>query len=150
MRILLQRVTHASVTVDEEIIGKIDEGLLAFIGIGPRDDAIVVRRMMEKVARLRIFSDEAGKVNRSINDIAGGILLISQFTLYADCTHGNRPSFTDAAPPSLARELYEMAVADAREIFSTVAQGSFGADMKIDLCNDGPFTVYLDSDTCLR
>lgn len=144
MRLLIQRVTHAAVTVHGETIGEIDCGFLALIGIAPDDTEETARRLLDKMLRLRIFSDANDKINLSLGDVGGSLLLVSQFTLYADCRKGNRPSFTHAAPPDQAEALYEYCKAYCAQ-FAPVASGSFGADMQVTLCNDGPFTVLLDS-----
>ena len=151
MRVLLQRVTRASVTVDGIVIGKIDHGLLALVGIGHDDDVARAERMAAKVVELRIFEDDAGKMNRSLRDLCelpdanAGMLVVSQFTLYADLRKGRRPSFTDAAPPDLARRLVDHFVATARALEVPVATGQFGAHMKVTLDNDGPVTIWIDS-----
>jgi D-tyrosyl-tRNA(Tyr) deacylase len=145
MRVLIQRVKSASVTAGERVLGGIGRGLLAFVGITRSDDEANVRWMCEKIPRLRIFDDEAGKMNRSVTDIGGGILLVSQFTLYADASGGNRPGFSGAAPPSVAEPLYEEMV---RRLAATsgvpVETGSFGAEMEVALVNDGPVTILLE------
>lgn len=146
MRIIIQRVKQASVTVEQRCIGKMESGLLLFLGIGQTDDEKIARKMFDKVSKLRIFSDENDKTNLSIQDVNGEILVISQFTLYADCKKGNRPSFTNAADPKLAKSLYEYFLSLCREKFEKVEQGEFGADMKVELINDGPFTIVLDSE----
>lgn len=146
MRALLQRVAHASVTVDDQIVGQIAHGLLVLLGIGQDDTTADRDWLLGKIVQLRIFPDEAGKMNRSVVDVGGGILVVSQFTLYADSRKGNRPSFTDAAPPAIGQVGYEDFVAELRKRFAgPVATGMFGADMKVDLRNDGPVTIWLDS-----
>ena len=146
MRFLVQRVTEASVTVSENEIAKIGKGFLVLLGVCDTDTEAVVDAMVKKLAGLRIFEDENGKTNRSIGDVGGEMLVVSQFTLYADCRHGNRPSFTRAGDPAAAERLYEYAVERLREGYGVAVQtGSFGADMKVRLLNDGPFTVLLDS-----
>lgn len=140
MRAVLQRVSEASVTVDGRMLGAIGPGLLVLLGVAPGDGPAQVAWMAEKIANLRIFEDDAGKMNRSVRDVNGGVLVVSQFTLYGDAAKGRRPSFTGAAPPDLARPLYE-AVADALG----AARGEFGADMKVALVNDGPVTLILDT-----
>jgi len=144
MKIVLQRVSRASVTVDGQVIGKINRGYVILLGIGQNDTAAEVEKAVQKISKLRLFADENGKTNLSIADIDGGILVISQFTLYADCRKGNRPSFIEAAPPQLAEELYEYFIQTAKPYFSVVQHGAFGADMQVELVNDGPFTVVLD------
>ena len=145
MKFVLQRVKEASVTVEGEIVGKIGKGYLLLVGVSDGDTREIADKMIEKVARLRLFKDENGKTNLSINDVGGEILVVSQFTLYADCRKGNRPSFTDAGSPALAEEIYEYILERCRELFGKVEKGIFGADMDVGLINDGPFTVVLDS-----
>ena len=145
MKIVLQRVSGAAVRVDGQIIGSIDKGYVALLGIGANDTKEQIDKMVDKIKKLRIFPDGDGKTNLSIEDVNGGILVISQFTLYADCKKGNRPSFTDAGSPALAEELYEHFIKACDGKFSKVAHGEFGADMKVELVNDGPFTVILES-----
>ena len=149
MRMVIQRVKHASVTVDGEITGKIGQGFLVLLGIGPDDTEEIVEKMADKMMRLRIFSDENDKINRSLSDVDGELLLVSQFTLYADCRKGNRPSFVKAAPPAQAEALYEYCKAYCKKTVPVVESGIFGADMAVSLCNDGPFTIVLDSDEIL-
>ena len=144
MKIVLQRVARASVTVEGEIIGQIGRGYVVLLGIGQCDTKGDIDRIIEKIKKLRLFPDADGKTNLSITDINGELLVISQFTLYADCRKGNRPSFTEAAPPALAEELYEYFIAEARPCFSGVSCGKFGASMQVELVNDGPFTVILE------
>ncbi len=145
MRVLIQRVTSASVTAQEKVLGRIGRGLLAFVGIAPSDGETHVRWMCEKIARLRIFEDEAGKMNRSVSEVGGAILLVSQFTLYGDASAGNRPSFTDAAKPATAEPLYEEMIRRLRETAGVpVETGSFGAAMEVALVNDGPVTILLE------
>lgn len=146
MKFVIQRVTHASCTVDEKITGEIAEGFLVLIGISNTDTAQIADKMVKKLLGLRIFEDAQGKTNLSLQDVNGGLLLISQFTLYADCRKGNRPSFINAGNPKLANELYEYIIARCREQIPDTACGIFGADMKISLLNDGPFTIVLDSE----
>lgn len=146
MRFVIQRVTHAGVSVDGRVIGKIGKGFLVLIGVGQGDTKAEADRLVKKMTGLRIFEDAEGKTNLSLADVGGGLLLVSQFTLYANCKKGNRPSFIEAAEPGLAEELYEYIICECRKKVQTVETGSFGAEMKIDLCNDGPFTVILDSD----
>jgi len=144
MKIVLQRVSRASVTVDGAVTGCIGKGYVVLLGVGNGDDRAKAEKMADKILRLRLFPDENGKTNLSIADISGGLLVISQFTLYADCRKGNRPGFTDAADPVLAEELYDYFIAYANGKFAAVAHGQFGAHMDVELCNDGPFTVILE------
>lgn len=145
MKIVLQRVTHASVTVDDQIIGKIGQGFLVLLGVSDTDTEEIADKMVDKLCRLRIFQDEQGKTNLSLADVGGELLVVSQFTLYADCKKGNRPSFVKAGAPELANRLYEHVVERCRAYVDKVEHGQFGADMKIELLNDGPFTLVLDS-----
>src|SRR5579859_3384753 len=145
MKAVLQRVSRASVTVDEQIVGQISEGLLILLGVGHEDTEATVQTMVDKIVQLRIFSDEQGKMNRSMLDIQGEVLVVSQFTLHADVKRGRRPSFTNAAPPSIAIPLYEFFKERCKKYGLTVASGIFGAYMKIDLRNEGPVTIWLDS-----
>ena len=144
MKIVLQRVSRASVSVNNIITGSIDKGYVILVGFGDGDDKLKAEKLVEKIQRLRIFPDENGKINLSIQDVGGGLLIISQFTLYADCRKGNRPSFINAAAPAAAEELYNYFIEYAEDKFSRVAHGIFGADMKVELVNDGPFTVILE------
>lgn len=146
MRFVIQRVQHASVTVDEKVVGQIGRGFLVLIGIEDSDTKELADRMIAKTIGLRIFEDEAGKTNCNLASVDGSLLLVSQFTLYADCHHGNRPSFIRAGKPDFANELYEYIVDQCRKCVPVVEHGIFGADMKVDLRNDGPFTILLDSD----
>ena len=146
MRLVIQRVNHASVTVDEQVIGKIGKGLLVFLGGADGDTKEMVDKYVKKLQGLRIFEDADGKTNLSIQDVGGEVLVVSQFTLYADCKKGNRPSFVKAGAPDFANELYEYFKQKCKEAFGKVECGSFGADMKVDLENDGPFTILWDSD----
>ncbi|MBQ8148308.1 MAG: D-tyrosyl-tRNA(Tyr) deacylase [Lachnospiraceae bacterium] len=145
MRLVVQRVTHASVTVEEQVIGAIQQGFLVLIGIEQEDTREIADKMLKKLLNLRIFADENGKTNLSIQDVNGELLLVSQFTLYADCKKGNRPSFVRAGAPDMAEALYEYMIETAKAYGVPVAHGSFGADMKVELLNDGPFTILLDS-----
>ena len=147
MRIVIQRVSRASVTVDGETVGKIGKGFLLLIGAADTDTEEIVDKMIAKVGKLRIFEDENGKTNLSLDTVGGSLLLISQFTLYANCKKGNRPSFIEAGDPAMAEEMYEYIIGKCRETVPTVERGQFGADMKVSLTNDGPFTIILDSDT---
>ena len=144
MKIVLQRVSRASVTVDGNITGAIDNGYVTLLGFGEGDNKSKVEKIVDKIQKLRIFADENGKTNLSIADVGGDLLIISQFTLYADCKKGNRPSFTDAADPALAEELYGYFIEYSKDKFNTVEHGVFSADMKVELVNDGPFTVILE------
>ncbi len=146
MKFVIQRVLEASVTVDKEIIGQIEKGFLVFIGVGQNDTKEIADKLIKKLIGLRIFEDENGKTNLALADVNGQLLLVSQFTLYANCKKGNRPSFTDSGSPDLAEKLYEYIIKRCKEQVSIVETGSFGADMKVALINDGPFTVILDSD----
>lgn len=145
MKFIVQRVKHSSVTVDGNVIGKIGKGFMVLIGIGHEDTKEIADKLIKKMIGLRIFEDENGKTNLSLADVNGELLLVSQFTLYADCKHGNRPGFTDAAGPDMANELYEYIIAECKKQVPVVERGEFGADMKVDLLNDGPFTIILDS-----
>lgn len=144
MKFVIQRVSHASVTVDGTVIGNIGKGFLVLIGVGKEDTRAEADRLVKKMLGLRIFPDENGKTNLSLRDVEGELLLVSQFTLYADLSHGNRPGFTNAGDPALAEELYEYIVESCKGKVSKVQQGSFGADMKVSLVGDGPFTVILE------
>lgn len=146
MRFVIQRVRHASVEIDGDIAGKIGHGFLVLIGIADSDNEETADRMIKKMTGLRIFEDSNGKTNLSLADVGGELLLVSQFTLYADCKKGNRPSFIRAGKPDMAERMYEYIVSECRKIVDVVQTGSFGADMKIELLNDGPFTILLDSD----
>lgn len=146
MKLVIQRVSRASVTVRGSVIGQIGQGYLVLVGVGREDTKEDADRLVRKMIGLRIFSDENGKINKSLKDVDGQLLLISQFTLYADCRHGNRPGFTDAGEPEKAKELYEYMIDSCRREIPVVEQGEFGADMKVELVNDGPFTILLDSE----
>ena len=146
MKFLIQRVTQAEVAVDSRTIGQIQKGFLVFVGVSQNDTTEIADKMIRKLLNLRIFEDEAGKTNLSLEAVDGSLLIISQYTLYADCKHGNRPSFIDAGKPDLANELYEYIIAKCKETVSNVQHGEFGADMKVSLVNDGPFTIMLDSE----
>lgn len=146
MRFLIQRVNSALVRVDENIVGHINKGLLVFVGVGKSDSKTIADKLINKLVNLRIFDDQDGKTNLSIKDVSGELLIISQFTLFADCKKGNRPSFINAKEPTEAKEIYEYIVNKSKEYINTVEEGVFGADMKVELINDGPFTIYLDSD----
>lgn len=144
MRALLQRVSEASVSVSDEVVGSCGAGLLILLGVGHDDTEENARLLWDKIWRLRIFSDEQGKTNRSLADVDGEVLIISQFTLFADCRRGNRPSFTDAAPAEQGNGLYEHFCSLAERDAAHVGRGVFGADMQVSLVNDGPFTVWLE------
>ena len=144
MRLLIQRVNHASVKVDGEVIGNIGKGFLVLVGIGQNDTREIADKYMKKMLGLRIFEDENGKTNLSLADVNGELLMVSQFTLYANCKKGNRPSFIESGDPDQAKELYEHMILEARKIVPIVENGIFGADMKVSLENDGPFTIILD------
>ncbi|MCQ2537265.1 MAG: D-aminoacyl-tRNA deacylase [Lachnospiraceae bacterium] len=146
MRLVIQRVLHASVKVDDRITGQIGHGLLVFMGVGHEDTKETVDKYIKKLLALRIFDDENGKTNLSIRDVNGELLIVSQFTLYADCSHGNRPSFVNAGAPDMANELYEYMLAECAKQIPVVQHGEFGAEMKVDLLNDGPFTIVLELD----
>lgn len=146
MRFVIQRVKHADVVVDEICIGKISKGFLVLIGITDTDTTQIADKMIKKLIGLRIFEDENGKTNLDLKTVGGELLLVSQFTLYADCRKGNRPSFTRAGEPQMAEKLYQYIIEQCKKEIAVVEQGSFGADMKVSLLNDGPFTVILDSD----
>lgn len=147
MRVVLQRVAHASVTVEEKVIGKIQRGFLLLVGVTHDDAMEDMEYLVRKIVQMRIFEDEEGKLNRSIQDIGGEILSVSQFTLYADTKKGNRPSFSKAAPGDVALEMFEQFNGLLRETGVPVETGQFGADMKVELLNDGPVTIMLDSKT---
>ena len=144
MKIVLQRVTHASVTVDGAVTGKIDKGYLLLFGVGKEDTENDCRRLADKIINLRIFSDENDKINLSLKDVKGSILVVPQFTLYADCRKGNRPNFIQAGSPDYANRLFEYFTEYLRSKGQHVETGVFGADMKVELLNDGPFTVILE------
>ena len=149
MRALIQRVTESRVEVDGKEVGSCGKGFLILLGVGPDDDEACARKLWDKIARLRVFEDENGKMNRSLTDVGGSVLVISQFTLYANCRRGNRPSFTGAAGPELGNQLYErfceIAAADV-----PCGRGIFGADMQVSLVNDGPVTIWLDTEDLSR
>lgn len=146
MRIVLQRVSSASVEVDGEICGKIGKGYLVLLGAGQSDSETDCHKLADKIMDLRIFSDENGKINLSLKDVGGELLIVSQFTLYADCRKGNRPNFIQAGKPDEAMRLYEYFVQYCKDKSFRTETGIFGADMKVSLVNDGPFTIYLDSE----
>lgn len=144
MRLVIQRVLHAEVQVDGNTIGKIGKGLLVFVGAGQDDTREIADKYLRKLLGLRIFEDENGKTNLSLKDVDGELLIVSQFTLYANCKKGNRPSFIEAGEPHMAEALYEYMIDEAKKSVPVVEHGEFGADMKVSLLNDGPFTVILD------
>ncbi len=146
MRFVIQRVTKADVKVEGRTVGAIGKGFMVLIGVSDSDTKEIAAKMVKKMIGLRIFEDEQGKTNLSLDAVGGSLLLISQFTLYADCKKGNRPSFIRAGKPEMAEEMYEYIIGKCKESVETVERGSFGADMKVSLTNDGPFTIVLDSD----
>lgn len=151
MKFLIQVVSNASVKVDDKVIGSIEKGFLVFVGIDNNDTEEIADKMIKKLCNLRIFSDNDGKTNLSINDVKGSMLVISQFTLYADCKKGNRPSFINAGRPEHANALYEYIKEHIKDDYGIhVESGMFGADMKVSLLNDGPFTIMLDSEEILK
>ena len=145
MRFVIQRVTRASVTIDNEVTGQIGKGFLVLVGVENSDNEQIADKMVKKLCGLRIFEDGNGKTNLDISAVEGSLLVVSQFTLYADCHHGNRPSFINAGRPELAEPLYEHITKECRKYVPNVQTGRFGADMKVELINDGPFTIVLDS-----
>ena len=146
MKFVVQRVSEASVSVNNKIIGKIESGLLVLVGVSESDNYTIADKMLTKLLNLRIFEDENGKTNLNLNSVNGELLIISQFTLYADCKKGNRPSFTKAGNPDLANDIYQYIIDKASESVNIVQTGEFGANMKVSLVNDGPFTILMDSD----
>ena len=146
MRAVVQRVSEASVAVDGAVVGRIGRGLLVLLGVGASDNLADAELLAEKVAHLRIFSDSEGRFNRSLLDVGGGALVVSQFTLYADTRRGRRPSFSDAAPPEVAAPLVDAFAAALRQLSIVVATGAFGAHMHVALVNEGPVTILLDSE----
>ena len=150
MRFVIQRVTHAEVEVEQTIIGKIKKGFLVFIGISQEDTNEIADKMIYKLINMRIFEDENGKTNLALKDVSGELLLISQFTLYADCKKGNRPSFTKAGNPTLAEELYEYIITKCKDEGINVQTGIFGAKMEVNLINDGPVTIFFDSNELVK
>ncbi len=145
MRAVVQRVTRASVTVDNEVIGEIGHGLVVLVGIARDDTKVEAAYLVDKITNLRIFDDDAGKMNLSVKDVSGALLIVSQFTLYGDVRRGLRPSWIDAAPPEVAEPLYEFLVRQAQATVASVATGKFQAMMQVELINDGPVTILLDS-----
>ena len=146
MRFIIQRVSEAKVEIEEQTVGSIQKGYLVLIGISENDNTVIADKMVHKMLGLRIFEDENGKTNLDLATVGGALLLISQFTLYADCRKGNRPSFIKAGNPEMAEKLYEYIIRKCKDEVSIVEKGIFGADMKVSLLNDGPFTIILDSD----
>lgn len=146
MRALLQRTTGASVAVAGEVVGAIGSGLVVLLGVGPADDEAIADALSRRITELRVFRDLEGRTNSSLMDVGGAVLLVSQFTLFADTRRGRRPGFTGAAPPDLAERLYQRVAASLREIGVTVETGRFGEEMAVQLTNDGPFTIWLDTD----
>ena len=145
MRFVIQRVNEASVSIEGNTVGQIEKGFLVLIGVSNDDTKEIADKMIKKLIGMRIFEDENGKTNLSSANVGGGLLLVSQFTLYANCKKGNRPSFVNAGAPDMAKELYEYIISECRKQVSVVETGEFGADMKVSLENDGPFTILLDS-----
>lgn len=150
MRFVIQVVSHAEVEVAGETVGRIGKGFAVLIGVGQEDTKEIADKMIRKLIGLRIFEDENGKTNKSLADVNGEVLLVSQFTLYADCRRGNRPGFTYAGEPKMAEEMYEYIIRKVKEQIPVVQKGIFGADMKLSLTNEGPFTILLDSDELFR
>ena len=146
MRFVIQRVTNASVTVEGNVTGEIAKGFLVLIGVSEDDTKEIADKMIKKLIGMRIFEDENGKTNLALADVGGSLLLVSQFTLYADCKKGNRPSFIKAGNPQMAEEMYEYIIEQCKKEVANVQVGIFGADMKVQLLNDGPFTILLDSE----
>lgn len=145
MRAIIQRVLKAQVTINQEATGKINQGFLVFLGVGSKDTEEEASLLWKKISKLRIFADSKGKTNLDLKAVNGNLLIISQFTLYADCKKGNRPSFINAANPELGKNLYNYFLELAKHDFPNVQHGEFGADMSVSLVNDGPFTIYLDT-----
>ena len=149
MKMVIQRVSRGDVKVEGEVCGRIDRGFLVLLGVGQGDTREIADKMIKKMMGLRIFADENGKTNLALKDVGGNLLIISQFTLYADCSHGYRPGFTDAADAALAEELYEYVLSECRKKFPDLQCGRFGEHMEVSLLNEGPFTILLDSrDIC--
>ncbi|GAB6127708.1 D-aminoacyl-tRNA deacylase [Blautia stercoris] len=147
MKFVIQKVSQASVSVEGNCVGKIQKGFLVFVGIGKEDTKEIADQYIKKMVQLRIFQDENGKTNLSLTDVGGEVLIISQFTLYANCRKGNRPSFFDAGEPQMAEELYEYIIKKTKETISVVESGEFGAMMQVSLVNEGPFTIVFDENT---
>ena len=150
MKLVIQRVQEASVSVDQKVVGKIGHGFMVLLGVSQTDTEEIADKMIQKLLKLRIFEDENGKTNLDIKSVNGELLIISQFTLYADCRHGNRPSFIGAGTPDQANALYEYFLSQCRKEIPVVEQGIFGAHMMVSLINDGPFTIVLDSDEIIK
>lgn len=150
MKLVIQRVQEASVSVDQEVVGKIGHGFMVLLGVSQTDTEEIADKMFQKLLKLRIFEDENGKTNLDIKSVNGELLIISQFTLYADCRHGNRPSFIGAGTPDQANALYEYFLSQCRKEIPVVEQGIFGAHMMVSLINDGPFTIVLDSNEIIK
>lgn len=146
MRFLIQRVSSAGVSIENNTVGEIQQGFCVFVGISGSDTKEIADKMIHKLVNLRIFSDENGKTNLNLSAVNGELLIISQFTLYADCNHGNRPSFLNAGKPEPSEQLYQYIIEKCREFVPKVEHGEFGADMQVSIVNDGPFTIWLDSD----
>lgn len=146
MKFVIQRVNHASVKVEGEIVGEINKGFLVLIGVSKYDNKSIADTLIKKMCNMRIFEDEGGKTNLSLADVKGELLLVSQFTLYADIRKGNRPSFIEAGAPDMAKELYEYMIEESKKYIPIVESGIFGADMKVELENDGPFTIIMETD----
>ena len=150
MKFVIQRVTDAKVSVDGKVVGKIGKGFMVLIGIAGTDTVEIADKMIKKLIGMRIFEDENGKTNLALKDVGGELLLISQFTLYSDCKKGNRPSFVNAGAPDMADEMYQYIISQCKKEIEVVEKGIFGADMKVSLVNDGPFTIVLDSDEIIK
>lgn len=150
MKFVIQRVTDANVSVDGKVVGKIGKGFMVLIGIAGTDTVEIADKMIKKLIGMRIFEDENGKTNLALKDVGGELLLISQFTLYSDCKKGNRPSFVNAGAPDMADEMYQYIISQCKKEIDVVQKGIFGADMKVSLVNDGPFTIVLDSDEIIK
>lgn len=150
MKLVIQRVQEASVSVDQKVVGKIGHGFMVLLGVSQTDTEEIADKMFQKLLKLRIFEDENGKTNLDIKSVNGELLIISQYTLYADCRHGNRPSFIGAGTPDQANALYEYFLSQCRKEIPVVEQGIFGAHMMVSLINDGPFTIVLDSDEIIK
>lgn len=147
MKFVIQKVSQASVSVEGNCVGKIQKGFLVFVGIGKEDTKEIADQYIKKMVQLRIFQDENGKTNLSLTDVGGEVLIVSQFTLYANCRKGNRPSFFDAGEPQMAEELYKYIIKKTKETISVVESGEFGAMMQVSLVNEGPFTIIFDENT---